>query len=41
MLNRAARYLLASIQLIIGWEWFVSGVNKVLAGTFPQNNVLP
>ena len=37
MLNRAARYLLASIQLIIGWEWFVSGTNKVLSGTFPQS----
>jgi thiosulfate dehydrogenase [quinone] large subunit len=37
MLNRAARYLLAAIQLIIGWEWFVSGTNKVLSGTFPQS----
>lgn len=37
MLSRAARYLLASIQLIIGWEWFVSGTNKVLSGTFPQS----
>ena len=37
MLTRAARYLLASIQLIIGWEWFVSGTNKVLSGTFPQS----
>ena len=37
MLARAARYLLASIQLIIGWEWFVSGTNKVLSGTFPKS----
>ena len=37
MLTRAARYLLASIQLIIGWEWFVSGTNKVLSGSFPQS----
>ena len=37
MLTRAARYLLAAIQLIIGWEWFVSGTNKVLSGTFPQS----
>ena len=37
MLNRAARYLLAAIQAIIGWEWLVSGSNKVLSGTFPQS----
>ena len=37
MLTRAARYLLASIQLIIGWEWFVSGTNKVFSGNFPQS----
>ncbi len=37
MLNRAARYLLAAIQAIIGWEWLVSGMNKVLSGTFPQS----
>src|SRR3989442_4033135 len=37
MLNKAARYLLAAIQAIIGWEWFVSGTNKVLSGTFPQS----
>lgn len=36
MLNRASRYLLAAIQAIIGWEWIVSGSNKVLAGNFPQ-----
>lgn len=37
MLRRATRYLLAAIQAIIGWEWIVSGSNKVLAGNFPQN----
>lgn len=37
MLNRAARYLLAAIQAIVGWEWIVSGSNKVLAGSFPQS----
>jgi thiosulfate dehydrogenase (quinone) large subunit len=36
MLNRASRYLLAAIQAIIGWEWIVSGSNKVLTGNFPQ-----
>lgn len=36
MLNRATRYLLAAIQAIIGWEWVVSGSNKVLSGNFPQ-----
>lgn len=30
MLNRAACYLLAAIEAIIGWEWFISGSNKVL-----------
>ena len=37
MLSRATRYLLAAIQAIVGWEWVVSGSNKVLAGTFPQS----
>lgn len=36
MLNRATRYLLAAIQAIIGWEWVVSGSNKVLSGNFPR-----
>ena len=36
MLNRAARYILAAIQAILGWEWLVSGSNKVLSGKFPQ-----
>lgn len=37
MLNRATRYLLAAIQAIVGWEWIVSGSNKVLSGRFPQS----
>ena len=36
MLNRTARYLLAAIQAIIGWEWIMSGCNKILSGNFPQ-----
>ena len=42
MLNRTARILLAAIQAIIGWEWLMSGGNKLLSGTFPQGlaNVL-
>lgn len=36
MLNRTARYLLAAIQAILGWEWLMSGGNKLLSGTFPQ-----
>src|SRR5215471_10011043 len=36
MLNRPARVLLATIQAIIGWEWLMSGGNKLLSGTFPQ-----
>lgn len=36
MLHRAACYLLAAIQVIIGWEWITSGTIKVLSGNFPQ-----
>ncbi len=36
MLNRSTRYLLAAIEAIIGWEWLLSGANKLLSGTFPQ-----
>src|SRR5438874_3068547 len=36
MLNRTTRYLLAAIQAILGWEWLMSGGNKLLSGTFPQ-----
>lgn len=36
MLSRDARWVAAAIQGIIAWEWLVSGINKVLSGTFPQ-----
>lgn len=36
MLNRDARWVAAALQAVIAWEWLVSGVNKVLAGNFPQ-----
>ena len=37
MLTRDARWVAAAVQGIIAWEWLVSGINKVLAGTFPQD----
>ena len=36
MLNRSTRNLLAAIQAILGWEWLMSGCNKLLSGSFPQ-----
>ncbi|MFL5626306.1 MAG: hypothetical protein ACJ788_12010 [Ktedonobacteraceae bacterium] len=36
MLHRTTRYILAAIQAIIGWEWLMSGGNKLFSGTFPQ-----
>jgi thiosulfate dehydrogenase (quinone) large subunit len=36
MVNRSARSILAAIQAIVGWEWLMSGGNKLLSGTFPQ-----
>lgn len=36
MIHKDARYLAAAVQGIIGWEWLVSGANKVLAGDFPS-----
>jgi uncharacterized membrane protein YphA (DoxX/SURF4 family) len=30
------RYLLAAVQAIVGYEWLISGANKLLLGTFPQ-----
>ena len=36
MLNRSTRFLLAALQAILGWEWLMSGGNKLLSGTFPQ-----
>lgn len=35
MVHRDARYVAAAVQGIVGWEWLVSGANKVLSGTFP------
>lgn len=35
MVHRDARYVVAAVQGILGWEWLVSGANKVLSGTFP------
>lgn len=35
MVHRDARYVAAALQGIVGWEWLVSGANKVLSGTFP------
>lgn len=35
MVHRDARYVAAAVQAIVGWEWLVSGANKVLSGTFP------
>jgi len=36
MFHKKARLLLVAIQAIPGWEWLMSGGNKLLAGTFPQ-----
>ena len=36
MIHKEARYLAAAVQGLIGWEWLVSGSNKVLAGDFPS-----
>lgn len=36
MFSKGTRTLLALIQAIIGYEWLVSGANKVLSGQFPQ-----
>jgi len=36
MSQKPTRLLLAAIQAIIGWEWLMSGGNKLLSGTFPQ-----
>lgn len=37
MLHKTTHYLLAAMQAIIGWEWVMSGGNKLLAGNFPQS----
>jgi thiosulfate dehydrogenase [quinone] large subunit len=36
MVHKDARYLAAAVQGLIGWEWLVSGANKVLSGNFPS-----
>ncbi len=36
MLSKDARYVTAALQVVIAWEWLVSGANKMLAGDFPQ-----
>lgn len=36
MSQKTPRLLLAALQAIIGWEWLMSGGNKLLSGTFPQ-----
>ncbi|HLJ81787.1 MAG TPA: hypothetical protein VKT52_09900 [Ktedonobacterales bacterium] len=36
MIHRDARYVAAAVQGIVGWEWLVSGTNKVLSGSFPS-----
>ncbi len=36
MSQKSTRWLLAAVQAILGWEWLVSGGNKLLSGTFPQ-----
>ena len=36
MVHRDARYVAAAVEVIVGWEWLVSGANKVLSGTFPS-----
>jgi hypothetical protein len=35
MFSKGTRRLLALIQVIVGYEWLVSGANKVLSGQFP------
>lgn len=36
MFSKGTRNLLALIQAIVGYEWLISGANKVLSGQFPQ-----
>lgn len=36
MVHKDARYVVAAVQGIIGWEWLTSGANKVFSGTFPS-----
>lgn len=34
--QKTTRWLLAAVQAIIGWEWVMTGGNKLLAGIFPR-----
>lgn len=36
MLQKPTRWLLAAVQAILGWEWLMSGGDKLLSGRFPQ-----
>src|SRR5579884_2179576 len=36
MLSATARKIVAALQMILGWEWLMSGCNKLFSGTFPQ-----
>jgi len=36
MFSSGTRYLLAAVQAVVGYEWLVSGANKVFSGSFPQ-----
>lgn len=36
MFSKGTRRLLALIQAIVGYEWLISGANKVLSAQFPQ-----
>lgn len=36
MVQKETRAVLAVVQALIGFEWLVSGANKVLSGAFPQ-----
>lgn len=35
-MRKDIRNLLAAVQAIAGYEWLISGANKLLLGTFPQ-----
>lgn len=36
MAHRDARLLAAALEGIVGWEWLVSGANKIYSGGFPS-----
>lgn len=35
-MEKGTRYLLAAFQAILGYEWLISGANKLISGRFPQ-----